>query len=160
MSDPGPGAGRARLVVEVGARPWRDLGAVPWAVLCDLAAAAVADARGWIAPVGAREIGASAGLNKDLSIEDSGWGSTWCDSTYTQLPCWGPGSSVSWTNVITPFVGEVAGNVVNCEQGAEVGIPTGAGVGAFAEGVGAGPGAVIGGVLGCVFNVDLSKIFG
>lgn len=67
MSDPGSCAGRARLVVDGGARPWRDLGAVTWAVLCDLAASAVADAHGWMAPVGAREIGASAGLNKDTA---------------------------------------------------------------------------------------------
>ena len=67
MSDPGSGAGRPRLVVDAEARPWRDLGALPWVVLCDLAASAVADAHGWMAPVGAREIGASAGLNKDTA---------------------------------------------------------------------------------------------
>jgi hypothetical protein len=67
VNDPGPRAGSARLVVEAGARPWRDLGAVTWAVLCDLASSAAADAHGWIAPVGAREVGASAGLNKDTA---------------------------------------------------------------------------------------------
>ncbi|HZT65392.1 MAG TPA: hypothetical protein VFA11_06350 [Acidimicrobiales bacterium] len=68
MNDPAAAGAGPRLVVDGGrGRPWRDLGPVAWAVLCDVAASALPDPDGWAAPVGVREIAASAGVNKDTA---------------------------------------------------------------------------------------------
>ena len=60
--------GGCRLDIDARTRPWRrQLGALAWAALEDLALAAHPSDQGWVAPVGVRDIARGIGVTKDTA---------------------------------------------------------------------------------------------